>query len=218
VTLNRETEKVFRALDDLAHDPNTLLALNDARDALSVLRPFINYVAPFQTVCNDAVYFFTGLSGDVGFDTSTGTAQAALLKTNISSQDNQQGTIFDRPPDVPKNANPRGTKYPGDPLGQTPWQALHTQAYPPAIDAQGNADCQAGQEGYITGPLNGPFPDRGAFDSTYAPASVSNPQDPSQVKDFDEHKAGGSHTVNQMNLPGLRGPTRTGVPNIRDVP
>src|SRR3954469_19348871 len=36
VTLDRNTERVFRALDDLVNDPSADLALNDLRDALSV--------------------------------------------------------------------------------------------------------------------------------------------------------------------------------------
>jgi hypothetical protein len=37
----------------------------------------------------------------------------------------------------------------GDPLVST-----HAQPYAPAIDAQGNADCQGGQGGYPEGPLS----------------------------------------------------------------
>jgi virulence factor Mce-like protein len=219
VTLNEETAKVFVALDDLASAPTTYLALKDARDAISVLSPFANYVAPYQTVCNNANYFITGLSGDVAYETANGSAQGALLKLDGESrQDNKLGDIQDRPADIPANIDPRGASYP-QPGPEQPWEAIHANAYPPAIDAQGNADCQGGQLGYLVGPLNGPV-DRGKYDPNYRAANIPNPENPSMadLQDFNRNKAGGSHTVTQMNYPGLSGPTFTGVPHLKDVP
>jgi virulence factor Mce-like protein len=217
VALNTETTKVFEALDDLAADPSTLLALRDARDTLGVLHPLLGYVAPYQTVCNNAVYYFTGLQGDVAFETANGSAQAALFKDdNASRQDNKLGSLGDRPADVPANVNPHGTKYP-DPSA-SPWEAQHTQTYAPAIDAQGNADCQVGQEGYPTGPLNGPTGGRGRYDRTWGASPVGDPRSLAEAQEFDSHRAGGSHTVNQMDTPGLLGPTFKGVKSLRDVP
>jgi hypothetical protein len=91
-----------------------------------------------------------------------------------------------------------------------------TQGYGPAIDAQGNADCQTGQQGYPAGPFNG-TPNRGDYDPTYAPANA-DPNDPAAIQDFDRNHAGGSHNVNANNNPGLSGPTFTGVDSLRDVP
>src|SRR4051812_6042061 len=58
VTLDENTARVFLALDDLVREPATGMALTDLRDALGVLKPLINYVAPHQTVCNYTTYFF----------------------------------------------------------------------------------------------------------------------------------------------------------------
>ena len=218
--LNDETANVFRALDDLVRNPNTLLALRDARDAISVLRPLVNYVAPYQTVCNYGVYFFTGLSGDVGFETANGSAQAALLKDDgTNPQDNRLGNFGDRPADVPANIDPHGAKYPtpGNTPGEAAWEVTHNPAYLPAIDAQGNADCEFGQYGYPTGPNNGPH-GRGNYDSSYGPARISSPTNYAEAQAFDASRAGGSHTAAFNNLPGLRGPTFTGVKHLRDVP
>ena len=219
VTLNEETAKVFESLNYLVKDPSTLLAIRDGRDAVTVLNPFVNYVAPYQTVCNYANYFFTGLQGDVGFEVAGGSAQAAMLKSDTDSmQDNKFGEFTaDRPADIPLNVDPRGAVYPQPGPEEVPWQRQATQAYGPAIDAQGNADCQIGQQGYITGPLNGSTT-RGDYDPSYKPATVADPSDMEQVEEFSNNKAGASRTVNQHNTPGLRGPTYTGVPHLRDVP
>ena len=218
VTLNEETGKVFDSLNYLVADPSTLLALRDARDTISVLNPFANYVAPYNTVCNYTNYFLTGLQGDVRFETSNGSAQAALLKSDTElEQDNKLGEFTsDRPADIPANVDPRGATYPGpDPQ---PWERQMGIAYGPAIDAQGNADCQIGQAGYPSGPLNGPIT-RGDYDPTYKSATVPNAQnDPAAVEEFSNTRAGGSRTLDQNNLPGLRGTTRTGVEHLRDVP
>src|SRR4051794_14492963 len=217
VSLNHEVSRVFLALDDLVRQPSTLHSLRDVRDTISLLDPLANYVAPYQTVCNDSVAFFTGLQGDVGFKTTNGSAQAALLKLDSgTSQENTENQLTDRQPDIPRNINPHGATYPGNPQ-KPPYMVAHTQAYPPAIDAQGNADCQVGQEGFLTGPLNGPV-SRGDLDRSYASHAVSDPSSKSQNDDFQAHFAGGSHNVNQMNTPGLSGPTYTGVPNLQDVP
>jgi virulence factor Mce-like protein len=193
--LNRETENVFNALNDLSSNPNTLLALRDLEDTVGVTKPLLNYVAPYQTVCNYGTYFFTGLQGDVGFEEVNGSAQAALLKNDHPGQDNRIGDFGDRPADVGTDQSVHGS----DPIAG-PFEVQHTQPYGPAIDAQGNADCQAGQSGYVEGPYNepgGPYP-----------PDQSGP-------DF---QGGGSHTVNTSNSPGLAGPTFTGVPHLRDVP
>jgi virulence factor Mce-like protein len=195
--LNEETEKVFVALDDLASDPNTGLALRDLEDTVGVTKPLMQYVAPYQTVCNYATYFFTGLQGDVGFEVDNGSAQAALLKSdNDNQQDNKVGDFGDRPVDIPSEMSVHAK----DPITGAPLQAQHTQAYPPAIDAQGNADCQFGQTGYVEGPYNVPK-------GSYPPDSAAG-----------GFEGGGSHTVNTSNSPGLSGPTFTGVPHLKDVP
>ena len=221
VVLNDETAKVFNSLDDLVQNPNTLLALRDARDAISVLRPFVNYVAPYQTVCNYGNYFFTGLGGDVGFTTANGSAQAALQKDDgANPQDNKLGDMGDRSADVPSNVNPQGAMYPnptGSGPGVAPWEKLQAPAYPVAIDAQGNADCEMGQYGYSTGPNNGPIT-RGNFDPTYKPRAIANPNSFQDAQNFDANFGGGSHTSSTDNLPGLRGPTFTGVKHLKDVP
>jgi virulence factor Mce-like protein len=203
VTLNENTEEVFRAIEDLVDDPNTGLALSDLRDTFGVLKPFINYTAPFQTVCNYTTYFTNGLGQHQSEGVSNGTAERVMLKSDNSMQDNRFSNVFaDRPVDIPKGVDPTTAT-----TSNGAAEAFHGGPYFPAIDAQGNADCQNGQAGYIDGPLGkGRYPAHGP---------VAN--DPN-YSNFNQKYAGGSHTIYQDNTPGLAGTTFTGVKNLKDVP
>jgi hypothetical protein len=205
VTLDRNTEAVFRALDDLVGEPATGLALGDLRDTLGVTKPLINYAAPFQTVCNYTTAWITALGQHQSEGVSNGTAERVLLKSDNMMQDNRYSTIFnDRPADVPSDQNPRTASAPdGQPL-----EVFHGGPYFPAIDAQGNADCLNGQFGYMVGPLG---------TSRYH-AHNSIPGDDPTNRQFSRMFAGGSHGVSIDNPPGLAGTTFTGVRNLRDVP
>jgi virulence factor Mce-like protein len=204
VTLNRNTEKVFRALDDLVQDPSTDLALNDLRDTLGVLKPLINYVAPFQTVCSYTTTFFTGLGQHQSEGVQRGTAERVLLKSDNNVQDNRYSNLFnDRPVDVPKGVDPISTKTPTGAL-----EAWRDPTYFHAIDSQGNADCEIGQGGYMRGPLgSGRYPPHNPV-----------PGDDQYYTQFNRNFAGGSHTLNVPTVPGLVGTTFNGVSNLRKVP
>ena len=94
--------------------------------------------------------------------------------------------------DVPTNQDPQSGAL----------QALYTQYGGPAIDKNGNADCQSGQTGYLNrlGPTRAgrPTRPRGGF------------------------IGGGSHAVLDGNTPGLAGGTyksrQLGIDNLKDVP
>jgi virulence factor Mce-like protein len=204
VSLNQRTGEVFQALDDLVKEPSTGLALSDLRDTLGVTKPFINYLAPFQTVCNYTTAWITALGQHQSEGVSNGTAERVLLKDDNRMQNNRMGDAFaDRPVDLPKGVDPTTATGPGGAL-----QVFHGGPYFPAIDAQGNADCQNGQFGYIDGPLG-----KGRY-----PAHGPVPGDDQNHTKFEQMFAGGSHNVYSDNTPGLAGTTFWGVKNLRDVP
>src|SRR4029079_3940041 len=129
----------FKALDDLASQPQTLLALKDLHTTFAVGRPLLEYAAPFQTVCNNAVAFFTGLSGHLSMSVANGTVENILVRTGTHNQDNSfMGSTSIRPADVPSNIDPQKYK---DTAGDA-YQIGHLDPYPTAVDPQGNADCQ----------------------------------------------------------------------------
>jgi hypothetical protein len=105
--------------------------------------------------------------------------------------------------DVPKGVDPTTATSPNGAL-----EVFHGGPYFPAIDAQGNADCQNGQFGYIDGPLG-----KGRY-----PAHGPVPGDDPFLTQFEQNFAGGSHNVYLDNTPGLAGTTFWGVKNLKDVP
>jgi hypothetical protein len=176
-----------------------------------VLRPFAEYVAPYNTVCNNGNAFFTGLADHMSEDVTGGTSEVVLVKVGSNFQENalsqDEGS---RPADVPSNVDPQTYV---DPSGNH-YQVAHLEAYGPAVDARGNADCQAGQYGYMNGPLNAP-------NAKYKPAPLADPQNPAAFKQWEETVGGGSHTSTLMDHPGLAGPTfvgrKLGIFNLKDV-
>jgi virulence factor Mce-like protein len=207
--MNELTGKVFTALDDLARNPVTLLALKDLHLTFQVLRPLAEYVAPYNTVCNNGTAFFTGLADHISEDVTGGTSEAVLVRSGTNEQDHAfTKNESERSADVPANVDPQTyVDHQGD-----HFHVLHGEAYGPAVDAQGNADCQAGQYGYMDGPLNSP-------DAKYPPANIN----PGEAFNAWENRAGGaSHTSSKMDHPGLAGQTyvakKLGIANVKDVP
>jgi virulence factor Mce-like protein len=210
-TLNKLTGDVFKALDDLGRNPVTFLALQDLRTTFQVLRPLAEFVAPYNTVCNNGTAFFTGLADHMSEDVTGGTSEVVLVRTGTNNQQhsfNQDES--ERPADVPANKDPQSYV---DPSGDH-YQILHAASsqYSPAVDAQGNADCQTGQTGYIDGPWS-------RSGSKYPPADIQKGE---SFNDWENAKGGGSHVNWDADLPGVAGPTfvgkRLGIDSLSDVP
>ena len=188
-------------LEDLFENPNTLLTIQDLDAALTVLQPAVEFVAPYQTVCNYAVYFLHPL-GEHQSDLSpdgAGTNQAQGAKNVNPLQANNYGTTeSSRPVDIMPGENARDATFAGEPAHR-----LQGPLYSPAIDAQGNADCQRGQEGYP----NKSF----TTGARYGPGVLS-----------DGTPTGANASVTDPNYPILSGGTfktrELGIDNLADVP
>jgi virulence factor Mce-like protein len=275
VALNQRTERLLRALEDLNENPNTLLALKDFTQTVRVGAPFVEYLAPYQSVCNYFTISFTNLGEHLSEPVDDGLLQRVLAKSGPTDEDDSLfDSNADRFADVPADEDPQKAKFgdeegfqdaqdelnneldelqdlledvsdldvgdtlagagielPGaldgavdgvldqdeidmlveavnnlidrledgiDELADAERQdatSYHNQFYQPAIDGQGNADCQNGQNG---------FPDRLLTTGRYPPSD-------------DPQKSGGSHVVADSNTPGLAGTTFSGVPDLESV-
>src|ERR671914_235325 len=153
--VNDALGELFVALEDLSENPNTLLALRDLRRAVRGTRPAVEFVAPYQTVCNYFVYFFNPLGTHQSAPVPGGTSERILAKLAGGAQPNNLGTTEStRPVDVPADQDPQASSQ----------QSLHTQYGGPAVDPSGSADCQGGQTGY---------PDRLITDGRYPPDNAA---------------------------------------------
>ena len=157
----------------------------------------IEFVAPYQTVCNYWNSYWGPLGEHQSAETAFGTVEQVILKEapNRTQDDLWSSSDNDRPMDIPADIDPDSEEA-KDPLGD--WTtSLHGQPYSVAVDAQGNADCQVGQWGYLDGPL---IPSYGRY-----PADLSENAPGSDG----EFLGGGSHIVVDRDIPGNRGPTWT---------
>jgi virulence factor Mce-like protein len=202
----RRTRDVFDSLHDLAENPNTLLALRDLRRTLTVATPLVEYVAPYQTVCNFWTYYWTAISEHVSETVRGGTGQRSASKSDNRIQDNRvSSSDADRPVDVAANEDPQKLEYPNG----EPAQALHGGGYSPAITSDGFADCRVGQRGY----LDGPSVNTGRYSpSNDVPLTGT------------DNAGGGSHVVldtERAGLPRAGGTYKSrelGIDHVEDVP
>ena len=177
----------------------------------------LQYVAPYQTVCNYANYFLTGLSSHMSEDVKGGTIERILVRMDqtlmAAGQVRRQrqltpgGRPLEREPE--DDEGPHGQLLPGDPR--------------PAVRA---GDRRPGQRRLPDRPDGLPRRARSRGRTRLRPAATRprrtknfNPESPRYLTDgFYQNQAGGSHNVVAPNTPGDAGSTYTGVPNLRSVP
>ena len=176
--INVKLGNVFTELKSLVNQPQTKTTLLRLRETFNQAAPAANWIVPFQTVCNYWNYWFTYIPNALSEPDPIGTVfrQQAI---NYPGAGQVQGALTG---DTGITANGRSgplSPNPGffDPRSNP---ILHGDPYGPAVDSQGNADCQAGQSGYLLGRY--PVPGQAA----------NNP------------------AIAVSNLPGDRGPTFSG--------
>jgi hypothetical protein len=178
VELSGRAQEVLQALRDVTGDPLTLVALRALTATVRTLNVQLRYLGPQITVCNSWNMFWTFAGEHLSERDPTGTAQRSV---NING-DHQDNAVTDQGAIVP--ANGENVQRGGIP------QYFHGQPYGHAVDAQGNADCEDGQRGYLPS-LDNQFatPElRKRFGHVVSPAS---PRTPGSQGPYFDHFANG---------------------------
>ena len=145
--VNAKLRLVFFELRNLVRQPQTKTSFLRLRETFDQAAPAANWIAPFQTVCNYfgdwLAYFPEHLSERDNIGTSQrvsiiGMPGAGESETPIDGYSGLQANGISGP-----GSPPAGEFKPRE------LPILHGNPYGPAVDANGNADCQAGQTGYL---------------------------------------------------------------------
>jgi virulence factor Mce-like protein len=148
-----DLEGSLRALRDLAKSPTTDLALAGLTSTMQTLNPTLRYVGPYVTVCNYFNYWWTFLADHISDEDATGTVQRIQVKLAPLAQPDSIAMLGSpAPANGSGSADPITQPISGDPA------ALHDQIYNHAVDGNGDADCEAGQRGYVKRAATG-FPE-----------------------------------------------------------
>jgi virulence factor Mce-like protein len=127
------------ALDDLVRTPQTTGSLRGLTATVDTLQPQLRFLGPYVTVCNSWNMFWTFAAEHLSAPDDTGSSQRALLNLGAG----EPGTDVVGSQGANEFAHGEGS------LPGTAAQWLHGNVYGPAVDSDGNANCGAGQTGYI---------------------------------------------------------------------
>jgi virulence factor Mce-like protein len=194
--INRELGRVFRQLEKLVSQPQTKTTLLRLRETFNQATPAARWIAPFQTVCNYWNYWFTYLPEHLSQRDNIGTTQRVSVIGVPSGPTGPLPGAVEAPlggySGISSNGIAGAAPSPSAPVPEPgkfkPHELpiLHGNAYSPAVDSNGNADCQSGQTGYVLGQY----------------------RVPGQAKD--------NPAFGISNIPGDRGPTFNGRTHVPD--
>ncbi len=168
--LSRELGPTFASVRDLSRTPTTTGALRGLDATVTTLQPQLRFLGPYITVCNSFTSLWTFAAEHLTAPDATGTQQRALVNSGaqaIPGVDGNDGVTGDTANEF---AHGKTSSEPG-----AVQQQLHATFHGDAVDEQGNANCEVGQQGYL-GSAN-PFRDRSNGDP-YRRVAVDHPGKP----------------------------------------
>jgi ABC-type transporter Mla subunit MlaD len=171
VPMNRDLQGVMEELNNLVADPSTLTSFNRLGDTFNLAQDAGAKIGPYQEVCNYWNYWMTYLTGHFELPTQFGYAERVIPPSIIGTTTAPEGEPPRNPMDnysggqgdgrfsdnflaggnagifSPLNSPPGGSppSYHNDGV-----PILHGNPYGPAV-SDGQANCQAGQTGYVLG-------------------------------------------------------------------
>jgi phospholipid/cholesterol/gamma-HCH transport system substrate-binding protein len=161
--LDQPLQGALDALDRLVRAPATNGSLRGLQATIGTVAPQVRFLGPYITVCNDWNFFWTMAAEHLSAPDDTGSSQRALLNTGLGAP----GTDAVGASGANEFAHGAG----GLP-GAAP-QDLHGMFYGPAVDAQGRANCGAGQTGYTM--AGNPYRDASVPGDPYRRVTVDRP-------------------------------------------
>jgi virulence factor Mce-like protein len=163
--INAELGRVFGELERLVKQPQTKTTLLRLRETFRQAKPLAEHVVPYQTVCDYWNYFWYVLWEHISQRDRVGFLERVY---RVASPPDQQGG-FDSYTGIQAN----GIKVPSGEFDPNTLAIRHGQDYGPAVDSQGNADCEDGQNGYPLGDIRPPGQDLSnpAFGTTNFPGN-----------------------------------------------
>jgi hypothetical protein len=139
--VNDELRDTFGSLENLTEAPGTGIALRALNDTTDILNPAVRFIGPYITVCNYFNYAWTNVADHLTTPDPTGFAQRTLLNQAPQQVDRSGTRTGVTALGAPSPANGgRGTGA---------QQFLHSNNYSAAVGANGAADCESGQRGYV---------------------------------------------------------------------
>jgi ABC-type transporter Mla subunit MlaD len=141
VEFYEDLKPVLVSLRDLATDPASGIALRALGGTSRTLQPQLEFLGPYQTVCNNWNYWWTFLSEHLAGESGQGFSQRTESKS-AAPQTNNQGSMGAYEP-----VNGQGYNEAMARRGSN--MHLHSTPYNHAVTPTGEADCENGQRGYV---------------------------------------------------------------------
>jgi ABC-type transporter Mla subunit MlaD len=136
-----DLKPTLASLRDLSTHPASGIALRALGATSKTLKPQLQFLGPYQTVCDYWVYWWTFLSEHIAAESGQGYSQRTESKS-AAPQTNNQGSMGAVEPVNGEGYNDQMARRGSN-------MHLHSTPYNHAITTTGAADCEAGQRGYL---------------------------------------------------------------------
>jgi virulence factor Mce-like protein len=166
-SVNQKLGQTFVQLRSLVRQPQTKTSILRLRETFDQAAPAATFIAPFQTVCDYGDYWLTWLPEHLTQLDNIGTTQRVSIIGTPSNQ--APPPTVETPIGGYSGLAANGKAAPAAPTPDNPvpnpdnrkfephtFPITHGSPYGPAVDSAGNADCQAGQSGYLLGDMRVP--------------------------------------------------------------
>ena len=133
VDLSRRTESLLAALRDFGEDPVVPRGVEGLDEAVTELRPTLEFLAPAELQCDYVAHWFRNIASHLSEGDASGTWQRFIIITAPAGPNNEGG-----PSSAPAN-------------GPTPDNYLHSNPYPHTAAPGQPKECESANEPFIAG-------------------------------------------------------------------